>query len=74
METERIITPNIDRVLSQKPYQRGRQLTLMVLSATWLLDSGGHVSCEVDRCSEVLASGYGVADDEPLLFTLIQYP
>ena len=25
-------------------------------------------------CSEVLASGYGVADDEPLLFTLIQYP
>ena len=25
-------------------------------------------------CSEVLASGYGVADEEPLLFTLIQYP
>ena len=25
-------------------------------------------------CSEVLAFSYGVADDEPLLFTLIQYP
>ena len=25
-------------------------------------------------CSEVLASNYGVADDEPRLFTLIQYP
>jgi hypothetical protein len=25
-------------------------------------------------CPEVLAPGYGVADDEPLLFTLIQYP
>jgi len=25
-------------------------------------------------CSEVLAFGYDVADDEPLLFTLIQYP
>jgi hypothetical protein len=25
-------------------------------------------------CSEVHASGYGAADDEPPLFTLIQYP
>ncbi len=25
-------------------------------------------------CSEVLASGYGIADDEPLVFTLSRYP
>lgn len=25
-------------------------------------------------CSQVLASGYGISDDEPLQFTLIQYP
>jgi len=49
------------------PYSGDRELILMYP----LPDSAQRIA---SLCSEVLAFGYGVADDEPLLFTLIQYP